>query len=76
LTLTGFDDREIDDFLSDPDADDRANVAPPMPEHPTAIPGDVWMIGKHRLICGDCTHADVVGSKVAERLHAQCTYDL
>src|ERR1700693_2092214 len=24
LTLTGFDEREIDDFLSDPDADDRA----------------------------------------------------
>src|SRR6185436_1914586 len=33
LELTGFDDREIDDFVSDPSADDRANVAPPVPEH-------------------------------------------
>jgi hypothetical protein len=60
LTLTGFDQHEIDDFLCDPDADDRANIAPPLPEHPVARPGDLWMLGKHRLICGDCTHADVV----------------
>jgi DNA modification methylase len=60
LELTGFDDREIDDFLSDPGADDRANAAPPVPEHPAARPGDVWLMGKHRLVCGDCTQADVV----------------
>ena len=60
LALTGFDDREIDDFLSDPGADDRANEAPPVPEHATARPGDIWVMGKHRLICGDCTQADVV----------------
>ena len=60
LALTGFDDREIDDFLSDPGADDRANEAPPVPEHATARLGDVWVMGKHRLICGDCTQADVV----------------
>ena len=22
--------------------------------------GDVWLLGKHRLVCGDCTHADTV----------------
>jgi hypothetical protein len=58
--LTGFDDREIDDSLSDPGADDRANIAPPVPDHSAARPGDVWVMGKHRLICGDCTRADVV----------------
>src|ERR1044071_2806372 len=60
LSLTGFDDHEIDDFLSDPGADDRANTVPPMPEHAAAMPGDVWVLGSHRLICGDCTQADVV----------------
>jgi DNA modification methylase len=60
LNLTGFNAREIDDFLSDPDADDRANLAPPVPEHPTARPGDAWVMGSHRLVCGDCTEADVV----------------
>jgi len=33
LNLTGFDDREIDDFLSDPDLDDRANIVPDLPAH-------------------------------------------
>ena len=60
LELTGFDEREIDDFLSDPGDDDRANLAPPVPEHPAARLGDVYVMGKHRLICGDCTQADVV----------------
>jgi DNA modification methylase len=60
LALTGFDDGEIDDFLSDPGADDRANIAPPVPEHPAARLGDIWVMGKHRLVCGDCTQADAV----------------
>ena len=65
LALTGFDDREIDDFLSDPGDDDRANEAPPIPDLATARSGDVWVLGKHRLICGDCTQADVVARVLA-----------
>src|SRR5215471_12230299 len=60
LALTGFDDREIDDFLSDPGDDDRANIAPPVPENPASRLGDVGLMGKHRLVCGDCTQAAVV----------------
>src|SRR5215467_13051910 len=60
LALTGFDDREIDDFLSDPGDDDRANAVPPVPENPASRLGDVWLLGSHRLICGDCTQAEVV----------------
>jgi DNA modification methylase len=59
LSLTGFDDCEIDDFLVAPD-DDRADVVPPVPENPASKLGDVWLMGKHRLVCGDCTQADVV----------------
>jgi DNA modification methylase len=59
LSLTGFDDREIDDFLADPD-DGCADVVPPLPENPAARLGDVWLMGKHRLVCGDCTEPDVV----------------
>jgi ParB-like chromosome segregation protein Spo0J len=44
LELTGFDEREIDDFLSDPGADDRANEAPPIPENPAARPGDLCLV--------------------------------
>jgi ParB-like chromosome segregation protein Spo0J len=59
LALTGFDDCEIDDFLAAPD-DDRADLVPAVPENPASRAGDVWFLGKHRLICGDCTQADVV----------------
>jgi len=55
LSLTGFDDREIDDFLADPDADDRANIVPPVPEHPIARPGDLWLLNEHRVLCADAT---------------------
>jgi len=60
LELTGFDPHEIDDFLSDPDVDDRANLVPPVPEHPTTKPGDLWLCGKHRILCGDATAPDDV----------------
>src|SRR5438105_8649919 len=60
LSLTGFDEREIDDFLSDPGDDDRANLVPPVPENPASRASDVFVMGKHRLVCGDCTKADVV----------------
>src|SRR5215471_20476284 len=48
LSLTGFDDQEIDDFLSDPD-DGRADAVPPVPEIPGSRVGDVWTLGNHRL---------------------------
>ncbi len=66
LELTGFDGREIDDLLSDPGDDDRANAAPPVPENPAARPGDVWLMGKHRLFCGDCTQPDVVAQLLGD----------
>jgi DNA modification methylase len=66
LSLTGFDQNEIDDFLSDPDIDDRANIAPALPEHPAARLGDVWVMGDHRLICGDCTQPDVVAKLLGQ----------
>jgi len=55
LALTGFDDREIDDFLADPGLDDRANLVPSVPEHPISRPGDLWLLGPHRILCADAT---------------------
>src|SRR5262249_38763651 len=64
LSLTGFHEREIDDFLADPGAADRANLVPATPEHPASRLGDIWVLGQHRLLCGDSTKADSVA-----RLH-------
>jgi DNA modification methylase len=56
LGLTGFDPGEIAAFLAEPvvgltDPDD----VPAVPEHPVSRLGDVWVLGAHRMICGDCT---------------------
>lgn len=60
LDLTGFDTAELDDLLAiddelDPDAD--GDIVPP-PEEPVTRLGDVWIMGKHRLMCGDSTSID------------------
>src|SRR5437667_6725044 len=34
LSLTGFNPKELDDLLLDPEDDDKANAAPPLPENP------------------------------------------
>lgn len=57
LSLTGFDEKELDGFLEpEPSAgltDDDA--VPEAPEQPVTVEGDVWLLGKHRLMCGDST---------------------
>jgi DNA modification methylase len=67
LTLTGFDQKEIDDLLLIPDDDDQANAVPPVPENPVSRPGDLWLCGKHRVLCGDSTSADNVTRLLGER---------
>ena len=59
LSVIGFSDEELEDLLPEveelppEDADDEA--VPEPPEEPITKPGDVWLLGKHRLMCGDST---------------------
>ena len=59
LSVIGFSDEELEDLLPEveelppEDADDEA--VPEIPEEPITKPGDVWLLGKHRLMCGDST---------------------
>lgn len=64
VTLTGFDAAEIDDLFSqvhDKDAtDDDYDVNKALEEAAFVELGDVWLLGRHRLLCGDATDsADV-----------------
>src|SRR5208283_3056582 len=70
LTLTGFDDRELDQLLTIAD-DDKADTAPPLPECPVSRLGDLWLLGdaphQHRVLCGDATNAEAVARLLGER---------
>lgn len=57
LSLTGFEPRELDRFLGALalDDEDALDAAPEPPMHPVSRPGDVWLLGGHRLLCGDAT---------------------
>ena len=52
LTLTGFSTGEIDVILASPDDPDD-EVIPPVPATPRTKLGDIWMLGDHRVGCGD-----------------------
>ena len=61
LSLTGFDPGEIEAFMVDPtigltDPDE----IPPVPDTPVTQVGDAWLLGRHRLVCGDSTDPSVV----------------
>jgi hypothetical protein len=59
--LTGFDGAELEALMAEKtegltDPDDT----PEPPLNPVTEPGEVWLLGKHRIVCGDSTDADVV----------------
>jgi DNA modification methylase len=66
LSLTGFDLGEIEALfaapttgLTDPDE------VPEAPAVPVSRPGDLWQLGRHRLVCGDATDAATVARLLA-----------
>lgn len=63
LAVTGFSAEELGDIfgVGNPGKTDPEQ-APPLPETPATIEGDVWILGGHRIICGDSTDPQVVAA--------------
>jgi len=55
LALTGFDEQEIAQLLADGVDDAAADETPEPPTNPVSRPGDVWICGEHRVLCGSAT---------------------
>mgnify|MGYP003646390832 FL=1 len=56
LGLTGFSEEEIADLLVDiTEGETDEDEVPEVPENPVTVEGDVWLLGRHRLMCGDST---------------------
>jgi ParB-like chromosome segregation protein Spo0J len=75
LSLIGFSDDELADLLPEveelPPEDADSDAVPEAPEEPITKLGDVWLLGKHRVMCGDSTSLHEV-----ERLMAGAKADM
>ena len=85
LSLTGFSDDELADLLDDENLEpaehqsDQDDVPEPQPE-PVSRIGDVWVLGRHRVMCGDSTNAidvsTLMAGRLANLLHADPPYGM
>ena len=59
LSLLGFDTTELESLLADGDdvstSETEPDAVPEAPEIPVSRPGEVYILGGHRLMCGDST---------------------
>ncbi len=62
LSLTGFSADDLQRLLAPPGTEGLTDPddVPEAPEEAVTKPGDIWKLGRHRLICGDSTDPDVI----------------
>jgi DNA modification methylase len=75
LTVTGFETGEIDLFIDTGGDDDRADelIEPPAPGQIVTLPGDLWELGDHCLLCADATESESF-ELLLKRAHAQLVF--
>jgi hypothetical protein len=59
--LIGFEAPELVRLLGSAEAVDGEEEVPDAPEAPVSRAGDLWLLGRHRLLCGDATCGGDVG---------------
>ena len=70
VSLTGFDEKELADlFGSDTDSDakdDDYDLSAALEKAAFVMRGDIWTVGRHKLMCGDATSADDVSALMGD----------
>jgi len=78
--VTGFTEQEIDDLIGKNIDDIEEDEVPELPEEAVTQVGDLWLLGEHRLLCGDTTDSEnvarLVGDASLVMLHADPPYGM
>lgn len=71
LGLTGFDEKEIADLFGDPGdsevEDDDFDLTAALEKASFVEKGDIWTVGRHRLMCGDATDPNDVDRLMGDK---------
>lgn len=84
LSIAGFSDEELDNILLGASEEAAGltdeDAAPEVPEEPTAKPGDIWICGDHKVICGDSamidTYQTLLGEELADMVFTDPPYNV
>jgi DNA modification methylase len=82
LSLAGFADTEIGNLLDlhQNGASAFADEAPPLPTKPMTRSGELWLLGPHRLLCGDATNLSdierVLDGRLADMVFTDPPYNV
>ncbi|UTW52530.1 ParB N-terminal domain-containing protein [bacterium SCSIO 12827] len=62
ISLSGFELPEIDALLADTSLDEERppEALPAPPENPVVQEGDIFLLGRHRIVCGDCRNSETM----------------
>ena len=79
LGATGFDAAEVDELFSKVHdksvRDDDFDIDEAAEADPFVLPGDIWLLGRHRLMCGDSTDASMVAALMDGKRANLCITD-
>lgn len=81
MDLIGFGEDELAALMAETtEGETDPDDVPEPPVDPVSVLGDVWVMGKHRLLCGDSTQIDgvkkLMNGKTAALLHADPPYGM
>lgn len=83
IGLTGFDEKDIAELFAGEDGDtqeDDFNVDEELKKPPVSKSGDIWLLGNHRLVCGDSTkeetYVTLMGGKKANLVVTDPPYNV